>query len=69
MIAKIAYLTTPSPGVFILNIQPEGSDGCLRFEISKAHLCNILIDGTSLALREAFVHHRVPLNDRESAEI
>lgn len=68
MIAKIAYLTTPSPGVFILNLQPEGEDGILRFEISKTHLCNIIIDGTSLALREAFVHHRVQPLQIESAE-
>ena len=53
MIAKLAYLTTPAPGVFVLNIQPEASEGVWRFEISKAHLANILIDGTALALREA----------------
>jgi hypothetical protein len=67
-IARIAYLTTPSPGVFVLNLQPEGEEGILRFEISKAHLCNIIIDGTSLALREAFVHHRVQSLQTESAE-
>lgn len=51
-IARLAYLTTPAPGVFILNIQPEGSDEVLRFEISKAHLANIIISGTSMALHE-----------------
>jgi hypothetical protein len=55
VIAKLAYLTTPSPNVFVLNIQPEGSDDLLRFEICKAHLANILISGTAVALREAFV--------------
>jgi len=58
MIAKLAYLTTPSPGVFVINIQPNGSDDLLRFEITKAHLANILIAGTSVALREDS-NHRV----------
>jgi hypothetical protein len=52
MIARLAYLTTPAPGVFVLNIQPEGQEGIQRFEISKAHLANILISGTAVALRE-----------------
>lgn len=67
MIARIAYLTTPAPGVYVLNIQPEGEDGCLRFEITKAHLCNIIVDGTSLALREIDnrVPNRVPETNRE----
>lgn len=60
MKAKLAFLTTPAPNRFILNIQPYGSDEVLQYEISKAHLANVIIDGTSLALREAFVHHRVP---------
>jgi len=49
--AKLAYFTTPAPGVFVLNIQ-VGDGPVQRFEISKAHLSNILIDGTSVALRE-----------------
>ncbi len=57
--ARLAYLTFPSPGRYILNIQPEGQEGCQRFEISRAHLANILIDGTALALRET-CSHRVP---------
>ena len=51
MKAKLAYLTTPAPGVFVLNIQ-VGDGSVQRFEISKAHLSNILIDGASVALRE-----------------
>jgi hypothetical protein len=70
MIAKIAYLTTPASGVFILNIQPEGSDDILRFEISRAHLTNILIDGTAVALREHQYPHRVPSNpNQENADV
>lgn len=52
MIAKFAYLTTPAPGIFVLNIQVDGEPEIARFEISKAHLANILIDGTALALRD-----------------
>ncbi|MCS3692027.1 hypothetical protein ABIF07_001057 [Bradyrhizobium elkanii] len=55
MIAKLAYLTTPSPGRYMLNIQTFGSDELLRFEIERAHLANILIDGTALALRDKAV--------------
>ena len=57
LIARLAYLTTPSPGVYILNIQ-VGDDEIRRFEISRAHLANIIIDGTALALREQS-NHRV----------
>jgi hypothetical protein len=58
VIAKIAYLTTPAPGRYVLNIQPEGTEGVEHFEITRAHLTNILIDGCALALRES--NHRVP---------
>lgn len=61
MKAKLAYLTTPAPGVYVLNVQPEGSDGIERFEISKAHLANIVIDGAALSLRE----NRVPMASQE----
>jgi hypothetical protein len=68
MIAKLAYLTTPGPDRFVLNIQPFGSDDIIRFEIAKAHLANILIDGASLALRE-YSSNRVPNNSsQESAD-
>jgi len=59
MIARIAYLTTPGPDRFVLNIQPFGSDDIQSFEISRHHLANILIDGTALALRETSTN-RVP---------
>jgi hypothetical protein len=67
-VARIAYLTTPSPNCFVLNIQPEGEEGILRFEITKAHLSNILIDGCALALRETSVNHRVQSTLTENAE-
>lgn len=66
--ARLAYLTTPQAGRFVLNIQPEGSDELLRFEICKAHLANILIAGTAVALREDSNFHRVPeTNSTEDA--
>ena len=60
MIARIAYLSTPASGVYVLNLQCEGDERLQCFEISRAHLANIIIDGASLALRETTVHHRVP---------
>jgi hypothetical protein len=71
VIAKLAYLTTPAPGRYMLNIQPFGSDELLRFEIAQAHLANILIDGTALALRDnASSIHRVPeTKQTESANV
>lgn len=59
MIAKLAYLTTPGPGRYVLNIQTFGSEELHRFEIDRAHLANILIDGTAVALRE--YPNRVPV--------
>ena len=59
MIAKIAFLTTPGPNRFVLNIQTFGCDDIQQFEISKHHLANIVIDGCALALRETSTS-RVP---------
>lgn len=64
MIAKLAYLTTPAPGRYILNIQPFGADDIMRIEIGRAHLENIVIDGTALALRES--SNRVLVTNQES---
>ena len=49
---KIAYLSTPHRGIYVINLQVENSEDVLSFEISKGHLSNIIIDGTTLALRE-----------------
>jgi len=67
MIAKIAFLTTPGPNRFVLNIQAFGCDDVQQFEISKHHLANIVIDGCALALRETGTS-RVPVTtNKESA--
>ena len=68
MRAKLAYLTTPAPGRYVLNFQPEDEKRIYEFEISQAHLANIIIDGTSLALRSIdnrSVPHRVPVTPTE----
>jgi len=68
MIAKIAYLSTPAPGRYMLNFQAFGSDELITIEIAKAHLVNILIDGTASALREEQYLSRVPSTQTKDAE-
>jgi hypothetical protein len=68
MKARIAYLTSPAPNVFILNYQEEGKEGIERVEITKAHLCNIIIDGASYALREASKSTAFPISQTENAQ-
>ncbi len=59
MKAKIAYLTSPAPNIYLLNFQIEhGID--MSIEISKGHLANLVIDGASFALREQYPVNRVP---------
>jgi hypothetical protein len=58
MIAKLAYLTTPEPGRYMLNFQPFGSEELTSIEIAPDQMRNILSDGVSLMLRQSF--HRVP---------
>lgn len=58
IVARLAYLTTPAPGVIVLNVQPEGCDGIIRYEISQAHLARILVAGTALAFNDQL--SRVP---------
>lgn len=52
MIARLAYLTSPGPGRYVLNLQVAGTGETYAIEISKAHLANLVIDGASWALRE-----------------
>lgn len=52
-VARLAYLTSPRRGVFVLNLQIEGRAEYEQFEISKGQLANIIVDGASFALREA----------------
>jgi hypothetical protein len=63
MIAKIAYLTTPDAGRYMLNIQTFGSEELISIEIGPDQMRNILTDGVTLMLRQSF--HRVPVSPTE----
>lgn len=65
MIAKIAYLTTPEPGRYMLNFQPFDSEYLISVEVAPDQMRNILSDGISLMLRQSF--HRVPVKQNEDA--
>jgi hypothetical protein len=68
MIAKIAYLSTPSPGRYMLNYQLFGSDELIQIEIGKDQMVNILVDGNSWALRDYQFSTRVPPTHTERGE-
>ena len=59
MIAKIAYLTSPSDGRYVLNYQVFGSNDLVQIELDPDHLRNILSTGVPLMLRQSF--HRVSI--------
>lgn len=66
MKAKIAYLTTPEDGRYLLNFQAFGSDELISIEVGPDQMRNILSDGVSLMLRQSF--HRIPITQTESIE-
>ncbi len=66
MIAKIAYLTSPDAGRYMLNYQPFGTEELTSIEIGPDQMRNILVDGVSLMLRQSF--HRVPVKQTEGAQ-
>lgn len=59
MIGKLAYLTSPAAGRYIINVQVCGPDDLMSIEISPEQMRNILLDGITLMLRQSF--HRVPV--------
>lgn len=66
-IAKLAYLTSPSEGRYVLHFQPFGTDELTSIEVGPDQMRNILTDGVTLMLRSSF--HRVsPTQAPESAE-
>jgi hypothetical protein len=66
-IARLAYLTSPAAGRYVLNYQLFGSEELVRVELGPDHMRNILSDGVPLMLRQSF--HRVPfVNNTESAD-
>jgi hypothetical protein len=67
MLAKLAYLTSPAAGRYVLNYQLVGSDEIVRVELGPDHMRNILSDGVPLMLRQSF--HRVPVDtNQENAD-
>ena len=60
MIAKLAYVTTPEAGRYLLNFQAFGSDELIRIEIGRPHLANIVADGANLLLRESTLNRVQP---------
>lgn len=65
MIARFAYLTSPSEGRYIFNYQPFGSEEVTQVEIHPDQMRNILATGVPLMLHSSF--HRVPVNSTEGA--
>jgi hypothetical protein len=53
MIAKIAYLTSPSSGRYVFNFQAFGSEDLISIEVGPDHMRNILSDGVPLMLRQS----------------
>ncbi len=50
-LAKLAFLTEPEPGVYLLNLRAEGGE-FYRLRISKGHLENFVMDGSRIAFRK-----------------
>ena len=68
MIAKLAYLTSPAPDRYILNIQYQGESFTHSIEISEGHLANIIADGAHYAFKKQY-STRVPfIQQDESAD-
>lgn len=65
ILARLAYITTPEPERFIINVQAFGSDKLVRVEIMRAHLANIVADGANMLLRESTLN-RVSINQPET---
>lgn len=67
MIAKLAYLTSPSAGRYVFNFQTFGSDELISIEVGPDHMRNMLDDGITHWLRNSL--HRVPVQiNQESAD-
>jgi hypothetical protein len=60
MIAKLAYLTTPEDGRYMLNFQAYGSDELISIEVGPDQMSNILSCGVALMLRHSF--HKIPVS-------
>jgi hypothetical protein len=52
ILPRLAYLTQPSPGMILLNLQFSDGELPLRLELTQRQLAAILVDGTAMALRQ-----------------
>jgi hypothetical protein len=52
ILPRLAYLTSPGPGVILLNLQFSDGELPLRLELTQRQLAAILVDGTAMALRQ-----------------
>ena len=57
MKTSLLYMTSPKPGVFVVNLQPEGWDQAMQYEVSEDQLKNFV--GAYLALKKQSVPNRV----------
>lgn len=64
MIARIAYLTSPQEGRYVLNFQTFGSEELIQIDVAPESFKNILADGVRLMLHSSY--HRVPVNQSEA---
>jgi len=66
-VAKLAWLTSPGDGRYVMNFQLFGSDDHVQIEVGPDHMRNILSDGVPLMLRNSL--HRVPFkSNQENAD-
>lgn len=49
--AKLAFITQPSPGVFVLNL--DDGKKFTRLEVARGQLSNIVVDGAAMLLRHS----------------
>ena len=63
MIARLAYLTSPSDGRYVLNFQSFESDELIQIDVAPESFRNILADGVRLMLHSSF--HRVPIKEEK----
>jgi hypothetical protein len=49
--AKLAYLTQPAPGLFVLNVQTRDQAGLTQYEITTDQLRGLVADGAAMSFR------------------
>lgn len=67
-VAKLAYVTTPHPDRYVLNLQVFGSGEFMQIEIARTHLANIVADGANLLLRESCLNRVSTTSTTEGAQ-